>query len=119
MATAISRHHTQTRMSKAVIHGDTIYLCGQTAGGAEAGDITAQTQEALRRVDALLQEFGSDRRHILSALLHIKTMDDFAAMNAVWDAWVPEGCAPARTTVQAELARPELLFEITVVAAKA
>jgi enamine deaminase RidA (YjgF/YER057c/UK114 family) len=44
-------------------------------------------------------------------------MDDFAAMNAVWDAWLPEGAAPARTTVQAALALPNLLFEVTVVAA--
>jgi enamine deaminase RidA (YjgF/YER057c/UK114 family) len=45
-------------------------------------------------------------------------MAEFAEMNAVWDAWLPEGCAPARTTVESALARPELRFEVTVVAAK-
>jgi enamine deaminase RidA (YjgF/YER057c/UK114 family) len=44
-------------------------------------------------------------------------MKDFAAMNAVWDAWVPEGHAPARACVEARMARAELLVEISVVAA--
>ena len=77
-----------------------------------------QTQEALSRVDTLLAEVGSSKAHLLSALIHINDMADFAEMNAVWDAWLPEGCAPARTPVQAALARPELRFEVTVVAGK-
>ena len=116
--TTITRLHTQTRMSKTVIHGDTIYLCGQTSGGSEASTMAGQTQEALSRVDTLLAEVGSSKAHLLSALIHINDMADFAEMNAVWDAWLPEGCAPARTTVQAALARPELRFEVTVVAGK-
>ena len=114
----IQRSHTTARMSKIVVCGDFIYLCGQTAGGSDATDMAGQTAEALRRVDALLEEAGSDKSRILSALIHIKSMDDFAAMNAVWDAWVPTGTAPARTTVEANLATPVLLFEVTVVAAK-
>jgi len=116
--TTITRLHTQTRMSKTVIHGDTIYLCGQTSGGSEASTMAEQTQEALSRVDTLLAEVGSSKAHLLSALIHINDMADFAEMNAVWDAWLPEGCAPARTTVQAALARPDLRFEVTVVAGK-
>ena len=38
-------------------------------------------------------------------------------MNDVWDAWVPEGCAPARACVEAHMARPALLVEISVIAA--
>jgi enamine deaminase RidA (YjgF/YER057c/UK114 family) len=44
-------------------------------------------------------------------------MADFAAMNEVWEAWVPEGAAPARATVTAKLAHPDLRIEIGVVAA--
>ena len=116
--TAITRLHTQTRMSKTVVHGNTIYLCRQTSGGSDAVTMAEQTQEALNRVDALLAEVGSSKAHLLSALIHINDMAGFAEMNAVWDAWLPDGCAPARTTVQAELARPEMRFEVTVVAAK-
>lgn len=116
--TTIQRTHTTARMSKIVTCGDLIYLCGQTSGGSDAADITAQTTEALRRVDELLREAGSDKSRILSALIHIKSMDDFGAMNAVWDAWLPASAAPARTTVEAALASPQLLFEVTVVAAR-
>lgn len=113
----IERKHTGERMSRIVKHNGTIYLCGQVCKDAN-DDITRQTETMLEKVDELLLEAGSDREHMLSATLYIKTMDDFAAMNAVWDAWVPQGHAPARACVQASMARPELLVEISVVAAE-
>lgn len=54
---------------------------------------------------------------MLSATVYVRDKKDFAAMNAVWDAWVPEGHAPARACVEARMARAELLMEIFVVAA--
>jgi enamine deaminase RidA (YjgF/YER057c/UK114 family) len=117
MKTDISRTHSSPRMSKIVGHGGLVYLCGQTSGGTDIADIAGQTQEVLNRVDALLGEAGTDKSRLLTALIHLRSMRDFAAMNAVWDAWVPAGAAPARTTVQAALASDSLLVEITVVAA--
>ena len=104
------------RMSKIVIHNNTIYLCGQVAKDSDAG-IKEQTQTMLDKVGDLLVQAGSNREHILSATIYIKDMQDFAAMNAVWDDWVIEGYSPARACVEASLARPELLVEISVVAA--
>ncbi len=104
------------RMSKIVIHNDTIYLCGQVAKDADT-DIKEQNQTMLDKVDDLLVQAGSDRKHILSATIYIKEMNDFKEMNAVWDAWVIEGYSPARACVEASLARPELLVEISVIAA--
>ncbi|EPC01157.1 cytochrome C2 [Litchfieldella anticariensis FP35 = DSM 16096] len=113
----IIRHDAQARMSRAVIHNGVAYLCGQVAGPeARYGDITAQTESMLARVDALLKEIGSDRERLLSATIYLKDGDDFAAMNAVWDAWVPEGHAPARTCVCAPMPADELRVEITVTA---
>ncbi|MHA7881269.1 MAG: RidA family protein [Saccharospirillum sp.] len=114
---SIERKHTGERMSRIVKHNGTIYLCGQVCKDANEG-ITRQTETMLEKVDELLLEAGSDRKHLLSATIYIKTMDDFAAMNEVWDAWVPQGHAPARACVQASMARPELLVEISVVAAE-
>ncbi|KMT66986.1 RidA family protein [Catenovulum maritimum] len=113
----IERQETKQRMSRIVKHNGTIYLCGQVCADAEQ-DITHQTQTMLDKVDALLLQAGSDREHILSATIYIKDMKDFAAMNAVWDAWVPEGYAPARACVQASMAREALLVEISVIAAE-
>lgn len=112
----INRMETQKRMSRIVVHNDTIYLCGQVAGDASQ-DIGEQTRTMLAKVDTLLEQAGSDREHMLSATIYIKSMDLFGAMNEVWDNWVPEGHAPARACVEASMAREELLVEISVVAA--
>lgn len=113
----IERKHTNARLSKIVLHGDLVYLCGQTASRSAYAnaDITAQIHEVLSRVDALLAEAGSDRKRILSTTIYLRHMDDFAAMNAVWESWVVPGTAPARTTVEARLASPNILVEMTVV----
>ncbi|KZN52077.1 RidA family protein [Pseudoalteromonas luteoviolacea] len=113
---SITRKHTNQRMSRIVVHNDTIYLCGQVCKDATQG-IKEQTQTMLDKVDTLLEEANSDRKHILSATVYISDMQYFAQMNEVWDAWVPEGHAPARACVQAAMARPELLVEVSVIAA--
>ena len=113
---SIERQETKQRMSRIVIHNDIIYLCGQVGKDANQG-ITEQTETMLEKVDELLLQAGSDRQRMLSATVYVRDMKDFAAMNEVWDAWVPEGHAPARACVEARMARPELLVEISVVAA--
>ena len=113
----IERMETKQRMSRIVKHNGVIYLCGQVCADATQ-DITHQTQTMLDKVDSLLIQAGSDRKHILSATIYLKTMDDFAKMNEVWDNWVPEGYAPARACVTADMAREALLVEISVVAAE-
>jgi enamine deaminase RidA (YjgF/YER057c/UK114 family) len=113
----IERLETKPRMSRIVKHNGTVYLCGQVCADATKG-ITEQTQTMLDKVDTLLEQAGSSREHMLSATIYLKTMDDFSQMNAVWDAWVPEGYAPARACVEAAMARDVLLVEISVVAAE-
>ena len=114
---SIERLATKQRMSRIVKHNGTIYLCGQVAADASK-DITEQTQTMLAKVDELLQQAGSDRKHLLSATIYVKDMSYFTEMNAVWDAWIPEGYAPARACVAAKMAREALLVEISVVAAE-
>lgn len=113
---SITRIETNQCTSRIVIHNDTVYLCGQVAADASA-DIQEQTQTMLDKVDALLEQAGSDREHMLSATLYLRDMKDFAAMNEIWNAWVPTGHAPARACVEARMARAELLVEISVTAA--
>tara|TARA_R110002111_G_scaffold82649_2_gene130091 strand:+ start:610 stop:966 length:357 start_codon:yes stop_codon:yes gene_type:complete len=113
---SIERKETKQRMSRIVIHNDTVYLCGQVCADASRG-IVEQTTTMLEKVDALLLQSGSNRKHMLSATIYVRDMKDFAAMNEVWDAWVPEGHAPARACVEARMARAELLVEISVIAA--
>lgn len=110
----ITRMQTGQRMSKIVIHNGVAYLCGQVGAG---DTVAAQTEDCLARVEALLTEAGSDREHILQAIIWLADMADFAEMNAVWDAWVPHGHAPARACGEAKLARDALKVEIIITAA--
>jgi enamine deaminase RidA (YjgF/YER057c/UK114 family) len=110
----IERIETGPRMSKIVKHNGVAYLCGQVGDGTSVAD---QTRDCLSRIDALLEKAGSSRKNILQAIVWLSDMSDFADMNSVWDAWVPEGHAPARACGESKLARAELKVEIIITAA--
>ncbi|MGC9419034.1 MAG: RidA family protein [Rhodovulum sp.] len=110
----IERMETGQRMSKIVKHNGVVYLCGQVGAGATVAE---QTRDCLSRVEALLEQAGSSPDRILQAIIWLADMADFDEMNAVWDAWVPAGHAPARACGEARLARPDLKVEIIVTAA--
>ena len=113
---SIERIDVGTRMSQIVIHGDTIYLSGQVGNADES--VADQTRTILAKIEERLEKAGSDKTKILQCIIWLADMADFAEMNDVWDAWAPEGHAPARACGEAKLARPELKVEMTVTAAK-
>ena len=111
----VQKQYSNKRMSKVVIHNDTVYLCGQV--GVKGTSVAEQTEEALKRVEDLLIEAGSDRKHVLQTIVWLADMQDFDEMNGVWDTWFEEGYAPARACGEAKLASPELKVELIVTAA--
>ncbi|MFT4727317.1 MAG: enamine deaminase RidA (YjgF/YER057c/UK114 family) [Granulosicoccus sp.] len=110
----IERSGTSERASKIVKYNGVVYLSGQVGEGET---ITEQTIECLSRVDALLIEAGSSREQMLQVTIWLSDMSDFAALNEVWNAWVPTGHAPARACGEAKLAREILKVEVIVTAA--
>lgn len=110
----IERSDTSARSSKIVKHGGVVYLTGQVA---EGDSIEEQTHACLAKVDALLEQAGSSRERLLQVTIWLSDMADFASMNEIWNAWVPEGFAPARACGQVKLARDVLKIEILVIAA--
>ena len=115
---SIQRFHVGPRLSDMAVHNGTIYLAGQVADDTSQ-DIAGQTSQVLAMIDKLLAEAGSDKTKILSTTIYITDMANFPGMNAVWDGWVVKGNTPPRATVQAQLAKPAYLVEITVIAAAA
>jgi enamine deaminase RidA (YjgF/YER057c/UK114 family) len=113
----IKRLDSGPRMSQAVIHGGVVYLAGQV--GNPGDGVTDQTKTILERVEALLERSGSDKSRILQATIWLASMDDFAEMNAVWDAWVDPANPPARACGESRLATPDYTVEIIIVAAVA
>ena len=114
----IERYETGPRLSRAVVHGETVYLAGIVSEQPKGKSTAEQTKEILAQIDALLAKAGSDKSMLLSANVWLTDMATFAEMNAVWEAWLPSGTAPARATVQARLASPDRTVEIMVMAAR-
>jgi enamine deaminase RidA (YjgF/YER057c/UK114 family) len=115
---SIQRIAVGPRMSKAVVHGDTVYLAGQVADKAAGKSVAEQTSEILGIIDGLLAEAGSDKSKLLMVNIWLSDMSTFAEMNGVWDKWVIAGQTPGRATVEAKLAGPQFTVEIAVIAAK-
>lgn len=113
----IQRYGTSTRYSDSVVHNGTVYLV-EVPSNLEA-DVAAQTTNLLASIETLLAQAGSDKSHLLMVTIYLAEMADYDAMNAVWDAWLPVGCAPARACVQSRLANPGYRVEMVVTAALA
>ena len=114
---SIRRIGAGPRMSKAVVHGNTVYLAGQVADKTKGASVADQTREIVGIIDELLKEAGSDKTKILSATIYLSDISTFPQLNSVWDTWVVAGETPARATVEAKLAAPEYTVEIAVIAA--
>ena len=112
----IKRFEGTGRMSRVVEYNQTIYLCGQTAK-LDGDTIELQTKGVLKKIEDLLEKYGSDKKHVLSITIYLKDMSLFQGMNSVWDSWVIDGFEPARATVEAAMASKEILVEMSVIAA--
>ncbi len=104
-------------LAKAVEYHGFVFVQGVTAQDLSL-DITGQTREVLAGIDAILETHGTDNSRLLSAQIWLKDIRDRDAMNALWSAWLPDGAAPARACVQANMADPRHLVEIMVVTCK-
>lgn len=114
----IQRFENGPRMSRVVVHGDTVYLAGLTADATVGKSVAEQTKEILAKIDALLTQAGSDKSKLVQAVIwlqDIRTVDEF---NQVWDAWVVPGQTPARACIEARLQSPAKMVEIQVTAAR-
>ena len=112
----IVRMDSNERLSRIVIHGDTVYVAGVTS--TAAGGIAAQTRDVLDKIDGYLARANTDKSRLLSVQIWLKDIErDFAGMNDVWAQWAPPRAMPTRATCEARLAGPEMLVEIIVTAA--
>jgi 2-iminobutanoate/2-iminopropanoate deaminase len=106
--------------SQAIRVGDFVFTAGQVGlvpatGELVADDITAQTEQVIHNLKAVLAEAGTDLGHAVKTTVFLTTMDHFAAMNAVYARHFPEPF-PSRTTVAVAGLPKNALVEIEVVA---
>jgi enamine deaminase RidA (YjgF/YER057c/UK114 family) len=91
----ITHFDSNKRLSKAVAHGNTLYLGGITPDDPNL-NIVEQTRQVLAKVDDLLARAGTHKGRILLANILLRTLDDWEGMNSVWDAWVDGEHPPCR-----------------------
>jgi enamine deaminase RidA (YjgF/YER057c/UK114 family) len=111
----IKRYDSGKRMSQAVVHGGLAFLAGQVADDTTQ-DVKGQTAQILTKIDRLLAKVGSDKTKILSASIWLASHTSYNDVNEIWDAWVPEGEAPARACVESKPAQPQYTVEIGMIA---
>lgn len=112
----IERVNVGARLSDMAVYNGVAYLAGQVPED-ESLDITGQTEQVLAIIDGLLQKAGTNKSRILMAQIFVTNMAEFPGMNKAWDAWVADGNAPPRATIESRLANPNFKVEIVVTAA--
>ena len=109
--------------SQGVRAGNLIFTAGQIALDPEtqrvaAAGIADQTTRVFENLKAILEEAGASLENVVKATVFLKDFNDFAAMNAVYGAYLaPEGVTPpARTTVEVSRLPKDVLVEIELIA---
>jgi reactive intermediate/imine deaminase len=100
--------------------GNVVYTSGQVAWNENAeivgvGDVAAQTRQVLNNVISVLKEGGATPADVLKCNVFLADIRDFQKMNDEFAKIFPDN-PPARTTVEARLAEPEMLVEIEAIA---
>ncbi len=107
--------------SQAIQAGNFLYVSGQLglvpATGEFAGDVTAQTKQAILNLSAILEEAGFSLKDVVKTTVFLKSMDDFGAMNEVYGQYFTEPF-PARAAFQVAKLPKDGMVEIEVVAHK-
>ncbi len=106
--------------SQAIRVGDFVYTAGQVSivpatGDLIAGDIEAQTRQALNNLKAVLEAAGSGLDKVVKTTVFITNLGDFTRMNAVYAEFFPSQ-PPARSTVQVAALPKGAMVEIECVA---
>ena len=106
--------------SPAIRAGNLLFISGQVGfdpatGALIDGDISAQTDQVMRNIGALLEAAGTGFAHVVRTTVFLADMAEFAAMNAVYARYVVDP-PPARSTVQVAALPRNARVEIDVIA---
>jgi enamine deaminase RidA (YjgF/YER057c/UK114 family) len=107
-----------TRLSDAVIHEDKVYVAGLVSG-KQTSSITEETNVVLQKIDDVLAEANSGRKHIVTARIYLRKISDLPEVEGAWRKWLPPGCAPALAWMQNELIGQHHNVEIQLTAVAA
>jgi enamine deaminase RidA (YjgF/YER057c/UK114 family) len=113
----ITRHEPSKILSKVVEANGFVFTAGVVADDI-GQDAKGQTVQILAEIDRLLGLAGTDKSKVVSATIWVSDIRLRDAMNEAWNAWTGGQNLPGRACIEAKLADPRALVEISVVAAK-
>ena len=106
--------------SQAVICQGFVYTSGQLpldpATGTFPEGIAECTRRSLNNIKAILEAAGSSMDKVVKTTVFLNDMNDFAAMNAVYNEFFIEGSYPARSAVEVARLPKDAPLEIEAVA---
>lgn len=107
--------------SQGIVIGNLVFTSGQLAlvpetGNFVEGGIEEQTRQSLTNVRGILEAAGSGMDKVIKTTVFLSDMNNFAAMNAVYAEFFPEGSCPARSAVEVARLPKDGLVEIEVIA---
>lgn len=106
--------------SQAVKAGSLLFVSGQLplnpATGTMPEDVAGQTKQSLTNAKAIVEAAGGTMADVVKTTVFLTDMNDFAAMNAVYATFFPEGACPARSAVQVARLPKDAKVEIEVIA---
>jgi len=112
----VRREEKTNRMSRVLVHNETVYLAGVTSDDKTL-DIKGQTLRVLEIAQKRLESVGSSKEMILRTDIYVKNISrDFDDMNSIWDEWVSSENPPTRACTEANMARENILVEMVFVA---
>src|SRR5688572_7002195 len=106
--------------SPAIRAGNLLFVSGQipidpASGDLVSGDITAQTDQVMRNLTALLRAAGVSFEHVVRTTVYLADMNEFGGMNEVYRQYVVDP-PPARATVQVARLPRDVKIEIDCIA---
>jgi len=108
-------------ISQAIVHGDTVYVSGQAGIDPETGEVVdggveTETRQTLENIGSILEAAGTSLDNVVEATVFVADLDDFGAVNEIYEEYVSEPY-PARSAVEVSDLAMEFAVEIEVTAA--
>ncbi len=112
---SIIRINPIARWSDVTVFNNTAYFVEVADNPGE--EVEGQVRQILAQTEQRLASVGSSKRNLLSATIYFTDRKWIPAINTLWEEWLPEGCAPVRAAVKAEMVDPCYLVEFSFIAA--
>jgi len=108
--------------SQAIVKNDSLFVSGQIPLNPQSGElvldsISEATKQVMENIVSLVQSAEFKMTDIVKCSIFLKSMDNFAEVNAVYSSYFPE-VPPARETVQVSKLPMDVPVEISCIALK-